>query len=141
MISKLSVVYVLFAFSAFFLILSFSLFFYYSKNIDVKEVYADVNITSDSGGFDLNNSALTFGKVTLGGSSTRSLKIFNDYEFPISVVVSKEGNISPYLFLEKKIRIQPNETRIYGISVIAPSDAKLGFYSGKIIFKTRKALY
>lgn len=106
-----------------------------SNTLETKEYYASVNITIDKGGYDLNASALTFGRVAKGGSSTRNLIVKNDYDFPIVAEISARGNIEPLLTFEKEILVKKGETRKVAFSAIARNETVPGFYSGFIEVK------
>ncbi len=61
--------------------------------VDTERVYASVNV-SDRVGFNVNGSALTFGSILPGGSSSRSVIFQNTYSFPVELRISVEGDIA-----------------------------------------------
>ncbi len=97
-------------------------------------IYASVNVT-DRGGFDLNGTALTFGKIELLGSSTRYVNFTNGYNFPVFVKISANGNIAPLLSYENLAYVKEGEIEKIGISAVAKNDTRLGFYEGYVNFK------
>lgn len=101
-----------------------------------KEVYASINIT-DRGGFDVNTTALTFGKIRPGDSASRSLVIENNYTLPIIVEFSSKGNISRFLKFEKENYLMPGANKTISFAVVASADESYGFYDGsvKVVFK------
>ncbi len=107
-----------------------------SKIVEVKVLNASV-IVSDITGFDLNASALTFGKITRGGSATRGINIKNNQNFPVKVYISAKGEIKNFIF-SANYRLEKNQEKSIKISVVIPLDAVFGEYSGKVIVKIKK---
>lgn len=60
--------------------------------LEKKEYVVKFEVGARSG-FDLNTSALTFGRLSPGSSSTRSLNISNYYDFPVFVSFSSSKNL------------------------------------------------
>jgi len=117
-----------------FFLISFSFFILNSKPLEVKEL--DVNFIVGKGvGFDLNSSALTFGKIPLGGSSARSIAVDNSYNFPIEVNIFATKEIRKFIKAPFKIIINSKENISIPITVYVPKDSVLGNYSGKIKLK------
>jgi len=116
-----------------------SLLGWFAANLETREIFASVKITTDRGGFDLNASALTFGEIKIGGSSTRNVIFQNKYEFPVLVVISAEGSIKPFLSFDDAVLVNVNETKKIGFSVVSSIDTEPGTYSGKVKFKIRRA--
>ena len=79
-----------------FFIFSVSIVSYFFGNLDIIYFNTSVNI-SDSLGFDVNSSALTFGNVLNIGNSRRNVIFRNTYDFPVLVTIFSEGNISQIL--------------------------------------------
>jgi hypothetical protein len=111
------------------------LFVSLSNVIEVRELYASI-IVSDRIGFDLNSTALTFGEATLGGGSSRSISLKNNFGFPIEVEIYGEGDIKKFITPIKE-RMEKGENKSIGISALVPEDADFGKYEGriKIIFR------
>ena len=91
--------------------------------LEKEEIAATLSI-GDRTGFDLNTSALTFGMITSGFSSQRSLIINNDYDFPIQVEFSVKGNIKKFLVFAKVVPLEAGEEKTVGITAIRPVDAE-----------------
>lgn len=106
-------------------------------SLDTRRYYASV-IVGDRGGFDLNDSALTFGAIASGGSSTRNVIFKNNYEFEVIVYITSVGNISALLSHEQGIVIGSGEEKKIGISAGIPLDFERGFYDGEVLFSVRK---
>ena len=120
----------IFIISAFILVSSFVLFSYFSRPIDSWSVYTSFESTDDTGGFDLNKTALTFGKIPRGSSSTRAIYFDNNYNFSTRVSVNVNGSISPYISYPKETIVEPHErSKIYFI-VDVPFDFENGSYDG-----------
>ncbi len=129
--------YFLFFVSALILLVSFIVYLFFSKPILVRDIYTSVNVTLDSGGFDLNGSALVFGKATLGGSSTRSIIFTNNYSFPLILKMDVNGTISPMVFFEDDVIVNPHEMKKIYFSLVVPQDAQTGLYDGGINIMAR----
>lgn len=86
------------------------------------------------GGFNLNKTALTYGTITLGGSSVRNVILGNSYSFPIIVKVFASESLTRFLTVEENLFIEPGESKKVGVTIQAPQDAEFGNYSGEISF-------
>jgi len=115
------------------LILNFYLFFKLDSVIEIRKIDSSI-IVSESIGFDLNSSALTFGKVTLKGNSARELNFENNFGFPIKVFVYGEGEMNNFIipFSEK---LDIDEKKFLRINAFVPESTELGEYNGKVILK------
>lgn len=84
-------------------------------------------------GFDLNKQNLTFGTLSPGGSSART--VTTQYSKPAITYVWAEGNISSWVIISpKKFEIMPNTSQEVSFALLAPITAKEGEYNGKIVF-------
>lgn len=102
-----------------------------------EEIIATLSV-GDIAGFDVNASALTFGTITFGSSSSRNLTIENNYNFPIKVVFSVKGNIKEFLVFNELVYLEIGEKKSVKISTIIPIDKKYGNYFGKMIIVIKK---
>jgi hypothetical protein len=98
-------------------------------------LYASVNVTADRGGFDLNKTALTFGLIKVGGSSTRNIVINNTHSFPISIEITSEGNITSLLRYDNNVVVGNGEAKNITFSAVSERNTTLGFYGGFVHFK------
>ncbi len=121
--------YFLFGFSLILFIISLSLFISY-RPVEVKKVFASVEVTENTGGFDLNSTALTFGKIAIGGSATRNLLFANGYSVPVIIYLEANGNIADLLVFQKSYSVAVGESISIPFSVITHENTSLGFYSG-----------
>ena len=118
----------LFFISIFMLILSF-------VPLESHSLYASATISSEKGGFDVNSTALTFGIVRLGGSSTRAISVSNSHAFPLVMRISAKGSIEPHLAYAPVLRLEPYETQRISFSLVASPDTPPGFYDGEVSFR------
>jgi len=103
------------------------------KNLEVQTFFASVNVT-DSAGFDLNGSALTFGNVAVPGRTVRNIVFSNEYDFPVIAKISSEGKISEILIFEDRVRVEKGEVKKIPFTAIADLDITEGLYSGEVKF-------
>ena len=122
----------------FILSLGFFIFTIYSKvsYLERKMFFARV-IVSNSSGFDLNSTALTFGKIMPGSSSTRNLIMENNYGLPIIVELSSKGDISELLKYTERTWVENNKTEKIAVTATAPQDMEYGTYEGFVIATIR----
>jgi len=122
--------FLIFCFSILILILSLVSFFYFSRPIASWNVYMSFEPTEDTGGFDLNNTALTFGKVPRGSSSMRNMDFDNNYDFPVRVAVNVNGTISPYISYPKEVIFESHERGKISFTINPPFGIENGSYEG-----------
>ena len=124
-----------FIFFIFVLILCLFFFVTYLKYIDVLEKI-EFNATLSVGdipSFNVDTSELLFGTISINTSSQRTLTVENNYDFPIQVEFSVEGDIAEFLVFDKIIFLDVEESKEVNISTIILTDEKQGNYSGKFI--------
>ena len=112
----------------------------YWFGLEKRTFYASVNVTTSGGGFDLNKTALTFGKISLGGSASRGIIFDNKYNFPVIAKINVIGKINEILNYENDILIDRNETKKLSFSVRAFNETELGFYDGYVNVKVVPAV-
>ncbi len=116
--------------------------FYLNSRLFLKREEVTTTLAvGDRAGIDLNKTALTFGVITSGSVSSRSLLIENDYDFPIKTELRAEGSIKKFLVFEKDVYLEPGENKTVSIGTIDPLGDEFGNYSGKIIVITRRNLW
>ncbi|GEM_PF-1277064 len=116
----------------------FSVFILFSKPLEIKEVDAKF-IIGENPGFDLNSSALVFGRIPPGGSSTRKVVIDNSFSFPIEVKILASRNIAEFVIAQPVTIIEAGKNASIPISVYIPQDNGFGDYYGKIRFEIYKS--
>jgi len=117
----------------------FSIYFRNSLILETIEIYANLNISKTTG-FDLNDTALTFGNLVPGSSSSRSFVIENNYGFPIKIRINSKGDISRFLSFEKIHRIEQNKSKKIIIGVIVSEGEIYKSYSGELVIIMEKSL-
>lgn len=128
--------YILLIFSFFVFLISLIGFFWGHKPLQTQTFYASMNISNENVmGIDVNSTALSFGRVSRGGSSARNIQIQNGFNFPIIVAIHADGDIRPLLNFENVVKIEKGESKKIGFSVSTFSDIKEGFYSGNVSFE------
>ena len=90
-------------------------------------------IIGDSLGFDVNGSALVFGRIAPGGSSTRTILFYNEQPFSVLLTIHPKGDIAPLLSFEDTVRIEPHEQKRIGFSALA-AEHPYGSYNGTVTF-------
>ena len=119
------------------LVLLFSVYLSREIIIDESEIFISVEVANVSG-FDLNSSALIFGKIIPGAKASRKIEIKNNYYFPIVVKFDSEGNINELLEYNELIYINPNETKEAGFTIITYLNTTQGVYTGIISYVIKK---
>ena len=119
------------------LVLLFSVYLSREIIIDKSEIFVSVEVANVSG-FDLNTSALTFGKLVPGAKSSRKIEIKNNYNFPIVVEFDSEGNINELLGYDKLIYINPNEAKEAGFIINTYLNTTQGVYTGIVSYVIKK---
>lgn len=95
-------------------------------------------MVGESVGFDLNSSALTFGKIHLDGVGSRNILIHNTYEYPVSVRLYISSNLAKYIQTEQRFDLGLNETKNLSVIARIPSTAVFGNYSGQLYMEFRR---
>lgn len=107
--------------------------YFYHKPIEQRSLEASFFVRENAG-FDLNSTALTFGAIPRGGSSSRSVTIDNDYERNVRVDVKVSRDIADYVFADQPIYLSKGESANVSFSAIVPEDMPYGNYSGFVYF-------
>jgi len=110
---------------------------YPSKPLEMKQIEVTF-LVGNNPGFDLNTSALTFGKIPQGSSSTRSILLENPFNFPITAEIYPSENIADLLSCNLKITID-KEPIHEPFTLSIPNNYSFGNYSGNINIYFRKA--
>ncbi len=130
-------------FILFFLVLIFSMFniFNYFSTIEHKRIYTEV-IVSDKFGIAINETALLFGMIIPGTSSTKNITIVNDYDQDIRVDISSKGDIKEFLSVnDNDFVIKNGELKDVKFFIKIPTGTEHGNYSGEIIVDIKKNLF
>ncbi|MEK6927538.1 MAG: hypothetical protein AABX11_03835 [Nanoarchaeota archaeon] len=112
-------------------------FIFINFNTLQKQEYDTTFEIGETSGFDLNTSALTFGRISFNSSSTRSILVRNDFAIPVFVSLYISGNISKLISIsENDFRLVPGENK--SIEFKAYSNADLGKYTGKVTLVVKR---
>jgi len=105
----------------------------FSPGVIEKKILLAKVIVGDMYGFDLNSSALTFGMLVPGGTSSRGINLVNKYNREIKVDIYSEGDITKFIQVsENNFILKENEAKSVSFTATAPLDAPLGTYEGVI---------
>lgn len=105
--------------------------------LDRVKIYTEV-ILGDRSGFDLNNTALTFGMVVPGNAASREISIRNNFEKSVRGEIISKGEISEFLIIsENNFILTPNEERNISFSVLFPKGSEMKKYKGWIEIKLK----
>ncbi len=100
--------------------------------LQTKTFFTSVEISEDKAGFDVNSTALTFGKVLAGGSGLRRVFLENTYSFPVTVMSTKNGTIASFIDIPEGIIVKPHNS-IYIPIILNAHDVEISNnYSGTI---------
>lgn len=82
------------------------------------------------------DESLDFGKITYGSSGQKTVNVKNNYDFPISLQFSSNGNVSDFLIYENVI-LEPFEEKKITISTVIFRNQSYGNYTGvlAVLFK------
>ncbi len=76
-------------------------------------------------GFDVNSTALTFGRIPSGSTSTREIMITNDKNRQVKIVLKAEGDAAPFIgFEENNFILQPSEAKKIEVYATPPSSSQ-----------------
>jgi hypothetical protein len=132
---KLKSDFVLIGFLLFFIIFLIFLYINFERDkvIDKRVIYAKV-LVGDKYGFDINGTALTFGMITPGGSSsTREIELTNKYNRDVEVEIYSDGNIKDFLRIsQENFILRRNESIKIKFTVSVPLECEFGTYEGNV---------
>lgn len=105
--------------------------------LEKKEIIAILKI-GERAGFNVNETALTFGTIIPGSSAHRNLTLENNYTFPIKFEFRVKGNIKEFLIFDRVVYLGAGEEKSIRIRTITPNDKDYGDYFGKILIRIKK---
>ncbi len=106
--------------------------------IEIRELQV-IYAVGDKTGFDLNSSALHFGKILPGSKSTRSVQIDNPHAFPVYVHFEPEPALEDFIIFDgASTKIQPWRSKEFSFTLNITPDTPLGNYTGVIVVYIRK---
>ena len=99
--------------------------------VEKKEYIAKFEV-GELPGFDLNSTALTFGRIPPKSSSTRSILLKNDFDKRVFVSLSSTG-LSNYLSIsENDFFLGPGENKTVSFFINVPASTGYGTYVGRV---------
>lgn len=118
--------------------------FYLVEQVEV--IDADLKVTDNKFGFNLDKDMLHFGKVKRGAaSSLRTIIINNTRTFPVEIQIKATGDLKPFLIAyvdsperTGRFNLGPHQEAAFKLEMHVPQDTPLGYYKGKIKVITRK---
>ena len=107
-----------------------------SSIIEKKEIDAFLEISNVTG-LKVGNDSLDFGRIIYNSNAWKTIEIKNNYNFPVKLFLSSDGNISDLLVYDKEISLDSQESKSIFISTLIFTNQTYGEYSGKltILFK------
>lgn len=124
------IVLALFILSA--VLLFLSVFSFFNKSAILREYPVSFVVEKGTVGFDLNNSALTFGKIPPGGTGERKIDFYNNQNETIKIKILASRELENFLNFESDYEILSKKNVTIPVRVVVPFDAEEGNYSGKI---------
>ncbi len=129
------------AFIIIFIIFLILLYMNFGKTnvLEKKKIYSKV-IVGDKYGFDINGSALTFGMIVPGTSSSiREIILMNKYNRDVDVEIYSDGSIKNFLKVSKNnFILRANESVNIKFSASVPLDCERGLYDGNVTILIKK---
>jgi len=109
-----------------------SLYFTFSKVAASKSYTMHVTV-SDTVGFnlDVTDTDIFFGKVSQGGSVSKTINITNTYYTPLKTMYKKSGDLAGFVTVPESTTLNPGETYSAVITLNVPDNAEYGDFDGK----------
>jgi len=130
--------FIIFIFIFCLLLFSFSIYLKQKVILEKVKIPASLSV-GDVIGFDINTDKLSFGTITVGASSMRTLKVDNNYNFPVRVEIDIEGNIKDFFSINEIIFLDVGESKEINLSTNVLTEKKEGNYSGNFIITIKKS--
>ena len=130
-------IYFLLVLSIISIAVSFWIFFH--RPLEVRELDVMFIVANDAVGFDLNNTALTFGKIPQGGSGTRKVIIDNMRSYAVEVRIFVSEDIASFVAVPENLYLPAFENATFSVMVSVPDDIREGNYTGRIRLETYRA--
>jgi len=130
---------IFFVFIIFFLAMLLAVNLNKSKSIIRKEKIEAFAMVGDKYGLAINGTALIFGRIVPGGSSTKKLTIDNNYNTEVRVEIFSKGPLGKYLQVsDNDFILKDNEKKTVKFSTHIPKDLPHGNYTGEVYIVVRK---
>lgn len=108
------------------------------NTLEVKRLVVTYSV-GEKAGFDLNATALSYGRLLPGSKGTRIVNVDNTFDFPIHVTFRPHKDINSLLsFNRTRQTIAPGGNLTLPITLLVPVDAPFGNHTSFIVVKIRK---
>ena len=87
-------------------------------------------------GFNVGTDALYFGTILPGGKVSRYLLIVNDNDVPAETIMYIEGDVSRFVYVERRYLLDPHQNTTAVIEAYVPPGTEYGNYTGKLVIQT-----
>ena len=109
----------------------------YSQHQVLDKVLLEADVTiipeKESLGFTIDADGVRFGEIPLNRASTRNITVSSIWEEEVMVQINSHGYIKEWIRPGRNnFILQPGEETDVSITIILPSDAELGYYTGKV---------
>ncbi|MBI2576633.1 hypothetical protein HYV84_05440 [Candidatus Woesearchaeota archaeon] len=109
-------------------------FFYFIESVNSIPLRATVNSSNRVAGFDVNTTVISFGRVSQGASSLRTISLKNLAQEPRKVSLIKWGEISALVHIPPQpMLLLSNQSQEVNITFSPSTETASGFYSGKLV--------
>lgn len=130
--------YLFFFFSFFLFVVSLFNYFSGQQILQRSELYTTVIVTSSHAGFDLNTTALTFGRLPQEGTITRNIFIDNNFPFSVVANIICTGDICELLHFDSSEIIKKGEHKQISFTVGSSEKTVQKIYVGRIVIELRR---
>lgn len=97
-----------------------------------KEVVQVTFMVGSSPGFDINRTALSFGRVVPGSTTHRNISVQNNKNYPLTGKVIASEEMKEFLSFEPQFTIEPNSVRSFSVYLVVPKSSDYANYTGKL---------
>lgn len=122
-----------------FIALCFAGYAWSQRPFDVRYTEVRFEVSQRAVGFDLNSSALTFGRVIPGSASVRTIRLDNTYSFPVTVHIFLSPSLQGYVTTpQAHVILEPYGHVRIPFTLTIPHDSKAGNYTGLMRLEFRR---
>lgn len=127
--AKNKLIYLLF----FLAIVCFLVFLYVNSKgpVAMKKYEVTFEVTN-SVGFNINGTALTYGRVIPGSESSKEINAYNAYDFPVKVGITMSDDLDGLIYIKDEVILEPSEGKSFLVFLNIPLNFTQGNYSGDI---------
>ncbi len=111
----------------------FTIWTFKVRPVETKKMEVEFSVGPTTG-INVNTDKIYFGRIVPGGSSQRTIKVENGYNFPIQIKVSASKEIVQYVYMDKEYTAEPGTTTKIPVTLKIPPDTPYGNYTGELKF-------